>query len=86
MHEANGHGANIGCISYKQGHLIAVVVSVLYLRSVRFGRIEFVEGSRRSRVDGSGTSRRRSRVVVEVVVHVRFSERYLTNPTSSGRR
>ena len=24
--------------------------------------------------------------VVEVVVHVRFSERYLTNPTSSGRR
>ena len=47
------------------------IVSVLYLRSVRFGRIEFVEGSRRSRVDGSGTSRRRSRVVVEVDVHGR---------------
>ena len=44
---------------------------MLYLRSVRFGRIEFVEGSRRSRVDGSGTSRRRSRVVVEVDVHGR---------------
>ena len=36
-----------------------------------FERIEFVEGSRRSRVDGSGTCRRRSRVVVEVDVHGR---------------
>jgi len=43
----------------------------LYLCSVQRGRFSFVEGSRRSRDDGSGTSRRRSRVVMEVDVHGR---------------
>ena len=59
VHEANGHGANIGCISYNTCIRSTDGVSGLYLRSVRFRRIEFVEGSRRSRV------------VVEVDVHGR---------------
>ena len=33
MHETNGHDANISYISYMQGHLIAVVVSGLYLEA-----------------------------------------------------
>src|SRR4051812_25218724 len=53
-----GHGANT-CISYNTCIRSRKVVSGLYLRSVHFSkRIKFVEGSRRSRD------------VVEVVVHV----------------
>ena len=67
------HGVNTS-ISYNTQHSFTGVVSGLYLRSVccRNGPSSMrCRGSRRSRVDGSGTSRRRSRVVVEVDVHGR---------------
>ena len=65
-----GHGANISYISYMQGHLIAVVSGYTFEAFKRDGS-RFIEGSSRSRADGSGTSRRRSRVVVEVDIHGR---------------
>ena len=64
----NGHGANISYISYMQGHLIAVVSGYTFEAFKRDGSC-FVEGSSRSWADGSGTSRRLSRAVVEVDVH-----------------
>ena len=57
MHETNRHDANIGCISYMQGHLIAVVSGYTFEASV-FGAVRVVEGSSRTQV------------VVEVVVLV----------------
>ena len=53
-----------------QGHLIAVVSGYTFKAFKRDGT-RFVEGSSRSRADGSGTSRRRSRAVAEVDVHGR---------------
>ena len=40
MHETNGHDANIGCISYMQGHLIAVVSGYTFEACV-LGQNEF---------------------------------------------
>ena len=51
-----------------QGHLIAVVSGYTFEAFKRDGSC-FVEGSSRSWADGSGTSRRLSRAVVEVDVH-----------------
>ena len=50
---------NQPCISYNTSIRSTGVISGLYLRSVQTGRIRFVEGSRRSRDGGSGSSRSR---------------------------
>jgi len=67
VHEANGHGANIGCISYNTCIRSTDGVSGLYLRSVRFQSGPVRRGSSRSRVvEGS----RGSSCSATVVVHV----------------
>ena len=54
-----GEYNNQTCISYNTCIRSTGVVSGLYLRSLQRGRFSFVEGSRRSRDGGSGSSRSR---------------------------